>query len=118
MNSPTLADRLLQFILGDSWQYAKDVSWLFLLALMLPLWQIVAGFGHSPVLGSIPLWKLLVVMALGLGYVAWQRFRIAGIVLTLCLLIIAMTGKSPTTQALAPVVTLFLTDVLRFQHNG
>lgn len=111
-----MGERLLQLILGEPWRYAKDGAWLFMLALALPLWQIVAGFGHHtvdmPVLGSIFFWKLLVLTALACGYVAWTRARTAGLVLTLCLVLIATTGKSATTQALAPVVTLFVTNLL------
>jgi hypothetical protein len=111
-----MGERLLQLILGEPWRYAKDGAWLFMLALALPLWQIIAGFGHHtinlPVIGDMFLWKLLVLAALAFGYVAWTRARTAGLLLTLCLVLIATTGKSATTQALAPVITLFVTNLL------
>ena len=95
-------DRFLRLILGSSWHYAKDVGWLFALALLLPLWQIVAGFGHYavevPFIGSVAFWKVLIIVALGLGYAAWRRVRWAGVGFMLCFLFIAMTGKSPTMQ--------------------
>lgn len=57
-------DRFIQLILGAPWHYAKDAGWLFVLALFLPLWQVIASFGHHtvemPILGHIFFWKLLV----------------------------------------------------------
>jgi len=114
----TTTDRFLQLILGAPWRYAKDAAWLFVLALFLPLWQVIASFGHHtvglPLIGGVSFWKLLVIATLGIGYLAWKRAGIAGIFLALCVLVIAATGKSPDMQATAPVITLFLTNLLLY----
>jgi hypothetical protein len=114
----TTTDRLLQLILGTPWAYAKDAGWLFVLALFLPLWQVIASFGHHmvmiPIIGDIFFWKLLVIATVGISYLAWKRAGLAGVFLSLCVLVIAATGKSPDMQATAPVITLFLTNLLLY----
>ena len=104
----TLSDRFLSLVLGTPWRYARDGTWLFMLALVLPCWQLIASFGYRiievPFLGSVSLWKLLAVACVGIGYWAWRRIHLAGILLAVCLLVVVIE----------PAFGLFFSDIIFF----
>jgi hypothetical protein len=79
-----------------------------MLALVLPCWQLIVSFGYRnidvPLLGSISFWKLLAVACIGIGYGAWRRLQLAGILLAACLMAVVIE----------PAFGLFFADVIFF----